>query len=106
MVRKSREKRVGLGPQEQAGLGHQLTRRLQSGAISQGQAQQTAGQRQMLEKAFGSEWRRKVFGDRGYIQRTRLAKAKEPENARVQALNTALMKRRRQMLARAEQKLG
>ena len=46
-------------------LGSQLKGRVQSGAISGEQAQKTARQRQLLQKAFGSDWRMKVFGQGG-----------------------------------------
>ena len=46
-------------------VGNQLKGRVQSGAISGSQAQQTARQRQLLQKAFGSDWRMKVFGQGG-----------------------------------------
>lgn len=49
----------------QAKLGAQLSNRVQSGAISQGQAGKVAQQRKMLQKAFGSDWRNKVFGQGG-----------------------------------------
>ena len=95
-----------LGGQAVPGLGRQLTRRVQGGAISQEQAQRTAQQRQTLEKAFGPDWRVKVFGDRGYAQRTRAAFAKEPQNPQVAALNKKLMERRKQMLEVAQKKNG
>jgi hypothetical protein len=95
-----------LGGQSIAGLGGQLSRRVQSGAITQEQAQRTQQQRQTLEKAFGSDWRKKVFGDRGYAQRTRSALAKNPQNAQVAALNQKLMERRKQMLAAAQKRIG
>jgi hypothetical protein len=46
-------------------LGAQLSNRVASGRISQSQGQKTAQQRQMLAKAFGSDWRDKVFGQGG-----------------------------------------
>lgn len=55
----------GVGGAVQPGLGAQLSNRVQSGAINQGQAQKVAQQRQMLKKAFGSDWRTKVFGKGG-----------------------------------------
>lgn len=55
----------GVGGAMQPKLGAQLSNRVQSGAIGQGQAQKVAGQRQMLQKAFGSDWRKQVFGAGG-----------------------------------------
>jgi hypothetical protein len=48
-----------------ANLPPQLQRRVQSGAISQAQAAQTARERQTLKAAFGSDWRTQVFGKGG-----------------------------------------
>lgn len=45
--------------------GAQLKGRVQSGAISGERAQKVARQRQMLRKAFGSDWRTKVYGQGG-----------------------------------------
>lgn len=64
-----REKR-GTGPKGlsgnfQAALGAQLSRRVQSGAIDQNQARKVAGQRALLAKAYGPDWRTKVFGKGG-----------------------------------------
>lgn len=46
-------------------LGAQLRGRVQSGAIDQAQGQRTARQRQLLQKAFGPDWRTKVYGQGG-----------------------------------------
>lgn len=46
-------------------LGKQLQGRVQSGAIGGTQAQTVARQRQMLQKAFGTDWRKQVFGQGG-----------------------------------------
>jgi hypothetical protein len=46
-------------------LGAQLRSRVQSGAIDQSQAQKTARQRQLLKKAFGSNWREDVYAGSG-----------------------------------------
>ncbi len=97
--------KIGLGGQAIPGSGgRQLQSRVQSGAITQEQAQKTMGQRQTLEKAFGKDWRTQVFGDRGYAQRTRKALSKHPDSARLAALNKKLMERRSQMLAAAQKK--
>lgn len=98
--------RGSLGGAVAPGLGRQLTSRVQSGAITQDQAQRTAQQRQTLAKAFGSDWRQKVFGDAGYAQRTRSTLAKSPGNAQVAALNKRLMERRKQMLEAARKRNG
>lgn len=98
-------KGIGLGGQALPGPGGgQLARRVQSGAITQEQADQTLQQRQTLQKAFGKDWRQKVFGDVGYVQRTRSALAKDPTNPRLAALNKKLMESRQQMLEAARKK--
>ncbi len=59
------------GPRQGAPLrapinpGAQLKSRVQSGAISGEQAQKTARQRQLLKNAFGSDWRKQIFGAGG-----------------------------------------
>jgi hypothetical protein len=59
------------GPRQNAGLslpmklGAQLQGRVQSGAITGAQAQKTARQRQLLQKAFGTDWRKQVYGSGG-----------------------------------------
>lgn len=93
--------RAGVQDRAQAGIGRQLTRRADSGAISQEQAQRTAGERSQLADAYGPDWRTKVYGDRGYVQRTRMAAAEDPEDERVQALLAMLLERRRRMLEAA-----
>lgn len=54
-----------VGGAMQPKLGAQLSNRVQNGAINQGQASKVAKQRQLLQKAFGSDWRTKVFGQGG-----------------------------------------
>lgn len=86
--------------------GAQLQRRVKSGAISKEQAEKTMKQRQTLQKAFGKDWRTKVFGDRGYMQRTRVARSKNPKSPKLAALEKRLKERRSKMLdvARAKNK--
>ncbi|HEX6456229.1 MAG TPA: hypothetical protein VF009_06885 [Solirubrobacterales bacterium] len=55
-----RPARGRLGGAENAELGHQLDRRVQSGAISEVQAQQTAHERELLKLAYGKDWRGKI----------------------------------------------
>ena len=101
----SNGQRAGIGNAGMPGPGGaQLERRVQSGAITQEQAQKTMQQRQTLQKAFGKDWRTKVFGDRGYAQRTRKALNKNPDSARLAALNKKLMERRSTMLTAAQKK--
>jgi hypothetical protein len=88
----------GLSGNFQAGLGSQLSSRVDSGVISQEQASEVAKQRAALEAEFGPEWRTKVFGDRGYVQRTRKAMAKHPDSKRARYLYENLMKLRREAL--------
>jgi len=93
-----------VGPGGQAGLGPQLTRRVESGAISEGQAKSVASDRALLQKTYGPDWRVKVYGDRGYMQRTREALAKNPQDPSLQALYQQLLKERERMLAEARSK--
>lgn len=86
-------------------LGDQLQHRVQSGAITQQQAQRTAQQRQTLEKAFGPNWRQRVFGVNVGNLRSGLAGGKKG-NPRYQAAYKAALERRKQMLAAARQKLA
>jgi hypothetical protein len=95
-----------VGSAVDTGLGAQLSSRVSSGAITQSQAQQTAQQRQTLEKAYGKNWRVKVFGDRGYAQRTRKALTANPDSASIAALNKKLMEGRREALERAREKIA
>lgn len=83
----------GVGGAMQPKLGAQLSNRVQSGAINQGQAGKVAQQRQMLQKAFGSDWRTKVFGQGG-------AKGVSGPFAQAQ-----IRTKRAQGLARAKRKL-
>lgn len=48
-----------------AQVGGQLAGRVASGAIKPAKARQVRGERQMLRKAFGSDWRSQVFGQGG-----------------------------------------
>lgn len=57
--------RQGTGLKAPVKLGAQLQGRVQSGAISGAQAQKVARQRQLLQKALGSDWRTKVYGQGG-----------------------------------------
>jgi hypothetical protein len=83
------------------GIGGQLERRVQSGVIDMAQAKKVAAQRQTFRKAYGPDWRTKVFGDRGYVQRTRTALAETPGDPQLQALNQNLKERRKRLLAAA-----
>jgi hypothetical protein len=96
----------GLGGSVQAGLGRQLSGRVSSGVIDQGRAEETAGERALLEQAYGPEWRTHVYGDRGYTQRTRKAMAANPDSKRARALYENLMQRRKEMLERAQIKVN
>jgi hypothetical protein len=49
----------------QPSFGAQLSRRVGSGAITGVQARQTAQDRQLFQKAFGDDWRTKVYGQGG-----------------------------------------
>lgn len=83
----------GVGAGMQPKLGAQLSNRVQSGAINQGQAQRTAQQRGLLRKAFGSDWRTKVFGAGG-------ARGQSGPFSKAE-----ILAKRSQALARAKRKL-
>lgn len=81
-------------------LGQQLSRRVAAGAINPDQAEKTAHDRELLERTYGPDWRVKVFGDRGYVQRTRQALAENPDDPQTRALYEQLMKQRNAALER------
>jgi hypothetical protein len=90
----------------QTDLGRQLSRRVEGGAIDQGQAEKVASDRAVLERAYGPNWRVKVFGDKGYVQRTRQSLTEDPEDPQVKALYEQLMRQRSSALERAKSKTG
>lgn len=53
--------RQSVGPGK---LGQQLMNKVQSGQLSRGQATKVKNQRTLLAKAFGPEWRVKVYGNK------------------------------------------
>ena len=46
-------------------LGKQLTNKVDNGALTRGQASKVKSQRNLLQKAFGDNWRVKVYGKGG-----------------------------------------
>jgi hypothetical protein len=94
-------RKAGIGAGGQVGLGHQLTRRVQSGAITQSRAQQTAQQRQVLTKAFGSNWREKL-GGAGAMRQARTAAQGGGFGAKADLAK--LLQKRQQLLATARGK--
>jgi hypothetical protein len=48
-----------------ASLGKQLTNKVESGNLTRGKATKVADQRKLLQKAFGDNWRVKVYGKGG-----------------------------------------
>jgi hypothetical protein len=86
--------------------GRQLAARVQSGAITQAQAQQTMQQRQTLQKAFGSNWRDKLNqGGKSFAQ-VNAGLKKNPGNAKLAALRKKLLEGRKSALEQARQKVG
>jgi hypothetical protein len=83
----------GVGAGIQPKLGAQLSNRVQNGAINQAQAQRTVQQRDLLRKAFGSDWRTKVFGAGG-------AKGQSGPFSKAE-----ILAKRSQALSRAKRKL-
>jgi len=98
--------KAGISQGGQAGLGHQLTRRVDEGAIDQGRAEQTAQERQTLEAAFGPQWRTKVYGGRGIVQANNQALAAGSTDPNVAAFHEQLMQERKRLLALAAEKLA
>jgi len=97
---------AGISGAEIPGLGKQLTSRVNSGAIDQGQAEQTAHQRRVFEEAYGPDWRTKVYGGRGIVQANRKALAGPGEHPQAEAFRKQLMEERQRMLQAALEKLG
>jgi hypothetical protein len=87
-------------------LGRQLSRRVSSGAITQKQAQRTVGQRSVLARAYGDDWREKVYGASGRMLRVRKQLAANPGNSNLRAEHERLLRRRRVMLEKARAKLS
>lgn len=84
--------------------GRQLAARVQSGAITQEQAQRTMQQRQTLAKALGPNWRDKLqVGGRSFAQVNKQLKA-NPGNAKLAALRKRLLENRSTVLEDARKK--
>lgn len=109
--RPSRGSKGGEGPTagiSNAGLpgpgGRQLEARVQSGAITQAQAQKTMQQRQTLAKALGPNWRDKLsVGGQSFAQVNKQLKA-NPGNAKLAALRKKLVANRSSVLEAARAK--
>ncbi len=78
-------------------LGAQLSSRVDSGAITRGQAQDTAAERDTFKRAYGSNWRSVVYGED--LKALRSGAASSPK---YKAANKALMQRRALMLEHAK----
>lgn len=57
-------KKQGIDTGVIASLGKQLTNKVESGQLTRGKARQVKNQRTLLAKAFGPEWRVKVYGNK------------------------------------------
>jgi hypothetical protein len=99
-------KGVGVGGQAMPGPGgRQLQAKVESGAITQQQAQKTMQQRQTLAKALGPNWRDKLqVGGQSFAQVNKQLKA-NPGNAKLAAIRKKLVANRAQVLAGARSKL-
>lgn len=85
--------------------GRQLEARVQSGAITQEQAQKTMQQRQTLAKALGPNWRDKLqVGGESFAQVNKQLK-KNPGNAKLAAIRKKLIENRSKVLSGAQAKL-
>ena len=78
-------------------LGAQLTSRVDSGAITRGQAADTAEERNTFQRAYGSNWRSIVYGEDLKALRSHAA-----NSPKYKAANKALMQRRALMLEHAK----
>jgi hypothetical protein len=63
-------------------------------------------QRQTFKKAYGADWRQKVFGGVGAAQKARTQLSANPNDPKAMALNQRLLAQRKSMLSAAKQKLG
>lgn len=99
--------KAGIGGQALPGPGgRQLEARVQSGAITQEQAQRTMQQRQTLSKALGPNWRDKLqVGGKSFAQVNKQLKA-NPDNAKLAAIRKKLVENRSKVLASARSKGG
>lgn len=86
--------------------GRQLEARVQSGAITQDQAQKTMQQRQTLAKALGPDWRNKLsVGGQSFAKVNKQLKA-NPGNAKLAAVRKKLLANRSSLLTAARSKNG
>jgi hypothetical protein len=94
--------KAGVGGQALPGPGgRQLEARVQSGAITQEQAQRTMQQRQTLAKALGPNWRDKLsVGGKSFAQVNKGLKA-NPGNAKLAAIRKKLVANRASVLTDA-----
>lgn len=84
--------------------GRQLAVRVQSGAITQQQAQKTMQQRQTLAKALGPDWRDKLsVGGKSFAQ-VNAGLKKNPGNPKLAALRKKLVANRSSVLEAARNK--
>jgi hypothetical protein len=96
-----------VGQSFQAGLGRQLSSRVDSGAITQAQAKRTAGQRNTLQQAYGNDWRSKVFGNQAgnlATLRKEASKQVEPGEGTAQETLSRLMAKRTRFLEKAKKR--
>lgn len=85
------------GPQ----LGGQLQRLVSAGAVEKPQAEETAKERQLLQWAYGKDWRKQIAGGRGNIRLARQSLAESPEDPLVRANYEALMGERKKLVDHA-----
>lgn len=99
-------KGVGVGNAAMPGPGgRQLQAKVESGAITQEQAQRTMQQRQTLAKALGPDWRDKLqVGGQSFAKVNKQLKA-NPGNAKLAAIRQKLVANRSKVLAGARSKM-
>lgn len=95
--------RIGKSNAVPFSVGKQLRRRVQSGVITQKQAERTARQRQTFKAAYGDNWREKVYGENVGALRKGLS---GDTTGQFGAAYKQSLRRRKAMLSRAKAKLG
>lgn len=97
---------AAIGAAIQPDLGAQLSRRVSSGAIDQGQAEQVAKDRALLERVYGPKWRDKVFGGKGVVRDLRQDVASHTNEFGAKARLGEVLAKRKRLLGKARERVG
>ena len=90
----------------QPDLGAQLSRRVSSGAIDQGQAERVAHDRALLERVYGPNWRDKVFGGVGVVRGLRQDVASHTNEFGAKAKIGEILAKRKRLIDKARGQVG